>query len=45
MRNSEHLANVMVQAFIDAVNEGSIWCLWWLIQRLRQKLLPLLSNS
>lgn len=36
MRNSEHLANVMVQAFIDAVNEGSIWCLWWLIQRLRQ---------
>ena len=22
MRNSEHLANVMVQAFIDAVNEG-----------------------
>lgn len=21
MRNSEHLANVMVQAFIDAVNE------------------------
>lgn len=46
MRNSEHLANVMVQAFIDAVNEGiDLVALWWLIQRLRQKLLPLLSNS
>ena len=29
MSNSEHLATVMVNAFIDAVDRGVIWCRWW----------------